>query len=381
MIQFCRNFHLKSWKINSVKMLVLYLNILLVLGMTVRAQQLPVSTRCFMLGRDTCPPRYRCVEGICQPFETVTDGCSILCEFKVNTTCEDNQCVRIPGASCGLLYMEPCSSGYLCRNGICSRDPMTCHWSILCEFKVNTTCEDNQCVRIPGASCGLLYMEPCSSGYLCRNGICSRDLPTCPWPGCPEGDVCKDGRCVPDSLPCPWPGCPEGDVCKDGRCVPDSLPCPWPGCSSGDVCKDGRCVPESVSCPWPGCPVGDVCESGRCVPESVSCPWPGCPVGDVCESGRCVPESVSCPWPGCPVGDVCESGRCVPDIFRLPGVGHQSGCRNGGPCPPGYDCVRNRCIPGNTPRQPTIGQQIERNPPRQPTIGQQIERWSLPSGI
>ncbi|XP_048777090.2 latent-transforming growth factor beta-binding protein 2-like [Ostrea edulis] len=447
-------------------MLALHLNILLVLGVTVRAQ-VSVSMPCaVLLGVDTCRQGYRCEGGVCRPRGTSARCSQVLpcpnpfthtcrrgqcvpvqqsgcldCEFNPNSICEFDRCVTRPGAPCGGLTFQPCSSGHVCRRGICS--PQQQIGCLDCEFNPGSICEFDRCVTRPGASCGGLNSQPCSSGHVCRRGICSPRQQT----GCVDcefnpGSICEINQCVRrpgascgglNSQPCS-----SGYVCRRGTCsrlqqsgcldcgfTPGSI-CEYdqcvrgPGatcgrlysqpCSSGHVCRGGVCSPRLRTCRRSSdcrpderchngyceprqqqqrcdrhtpCNIGYRCQHGYCQPGSsqTTCnEWKLCPFGQTCRRGycenvgsdvcdpnrgtycgrgyscvnyRCVPsDEPECgPNRRCPIGQDCRLGKCSerlppppPPPYLPHGHDHHSGCRNGRQCPRGHECISRQCI-------------------------------------
>jgi hypothetical protein len=100
-------------------------------------------------------------------------------------------------------------------------------------------CESGRCVAEIGPdSCD----PPCGRGAVCRDGRCQGGCAG----GCPSGQICssRQGRCVKD--PCAKKRCSSGEVCRGGVCRKRGgsgprLPC-QPECGEGTICKRGKCV-------------------------------------------------------------------------------------------------------------------------------------------
>lgn len=252
-------------------MLLLYLGIAFVVGTSVQAQG---QRDCFIvLDQDTCPENYRCVEGQCRPDIGQPNECSM---------------------------MRPCRRpNYRCVQGFCVPD--TTSGCLGCQFQENVICENDRCVRRPGASCGPLY-EPCSRGYSCLTGVCTAN----------SSPRCRTNR-----------DCSFNEQCQRGRCVPITN---TPECRRDIDCPNGRC------------------RQGTCValPTNTCDYYRGirCGRGYRCVNGQCLPnDEFECgPQRPCQPGYRCRMGLCVRDVNPQPT------CRSNRECPPYQRCVRGNCV-------------------------------------
>ncbi|XP_062597821.1 tenascin-X-like [Saccostrea cucullata] len=175
------------------------------------------SQLCYPFVQQDCPLGQRCEQGICQrdmcytdldcpiyPSERCENGrcvpetleCGGSCMYFPGSICENGQCVWPPSARCDGGGNLPCSSGYVCRNGICRRDSIPCR-SRDCRNYPGSICENGRCVWPPSALCyGRDYL-PCSSGYVCTNGFCERDRECTSDSDCPDSHraECVNGKC------------------------------------------------------------------------------------------------------------------------------------------------------------------------------------------
>lgn len=305
-----------------------------------------------------CPnyPSERCENGRCVP---EADACRGFCRIYLGSICEFGRCVWRPGAPCNGIDNLPCSSGHVCRNGICRRDSTECESDFecpdphrprcvngkceitngtcllqgFCRMYPKSICQNGRCVWPPGARCDGLDYLPCSSGHVCRNGFCERDRECIYDSDCldPYRPQCVNGKCkrITDES-CPG-NCMyfEGTYCQNGQCVlPPGARCNgrgFPSCSSGYVCRNGFCRRRRVSLPCRSdfeCPATHLCRQRRCREQ---CGFTGiCPAGYICDFDVCVPTldgpiPTSSPTPTAPSG---------------------TGCRNNAECPPGQECIR-----------------------------------------
>eukprot|EP00105_Crassostrea_gigas_P004040 XP_011417119.1 PREDICTED: prion-like-(Q/N-rich) domain-bearing protein 25 [Crassostrea gigas] len=229
-------------------MLLLYLGIAFVVGSSVKAQGRRDCV--IILDQDTCRQGYRCVRGQCRPDIGQPNECSMT---------------------------RPCRPNYRCIQGFCVPDATS--GCLGCQFQENVICENDRCVRSPGASCGPLY-EPCSRGYSCQAGVCtSTSSPRCRRDrDCTSIEHCRQGVCVPRG----------GDTCMINR-----------DCTFNEECRRGRCVPR-INTPEcrrdTDCPYGR-CQRGTCVgsPTNTCDPYRGirCSRGYRCVNRQCLPNGLS----------------------------------------------------------------------------------------
>ncbi|XP_034303077.2 prion-like-(Q/N-rich) domain-bearing protein 25 [Magallana gigas] len=276
-------------------MLLLYLGIAFVVGASVKAQGRRDCV--IILDQDTCRQGYRCVRGQCRPDIGQPNECSMT---------------------------RPCRPNYRCIQGFCVPDATS--GCLGCQFQENVICENDRCVRSPGASCGPLY-EPCSRGYSCQAGVCtSTSSPRCRRDrDCTSIEHCRQGVCVPRG----------GDTCMNNR-----------DCTFNEECRRGRCVPR-INTPEcrrdTDCPYGR-CQRGTCVgsPTNTCDPYRGirCSRGYRCVNRQCLPnDEFECgPQRPCQSGYRCRMGLCVRDVNPQPT------CRTNRECPPYQRCVRGNCI-------------------------------------
>lgn len=262
------------------------------------------------------------------------DQCTVdTCDVAVNT------CAHVQQPSC-CNSNSNCDDGIFCTVDVCSGPGGTCSSTPIsgcCE--TNADCDD-------GNAC---TVDVCPPNNLCQHT---------PTPGCcVVDDDCKespDDLCTINGCDVPTGTCTVQDLKPLGCCNVD------PDCDDGDTCTNDACTGPGGTCQHtdkPGCCTPDDPDIGKpCdVPQS---PFdlPPCQAGQlVCNSGQfdCIgavgpglevcdgkdndcnglsDTPVTCPSPD----DICLWGQCV------------APCGNGEfPCPSGYVCYDDHCVPAN----------------------------------
>lgn len=148
---------------------------------------------------------------------------------------------------------------------------------------------------------------------VCRQRLCTRDVPCADDLECGLGERCVDGQCR-------FRGCSSSDECATGYCDGTTFSCAGCGAASDctperPVCHRGlrQCVQcaSDADCQPPGQP--HCAPSGACV-ACVSDAQ--CPAGLLCSSGnRCVGASENSP---CPQGTACAEGLVCVNVNASP---------------------------------------------------------------
>ena len=234
---------------------------------------------------DCLGPQELCVEGqcVCQPDcegkECGEDGCGGVCDTcMAPDQCVDGNCVCEPVCGVQVCSLDPvcgmscgiCNDGTVCVEGACVVPGPVC--------PDDKDCSVLECGPDPICSveCG-----PCELGFACDAGSCieeitcgndvcdpDEDYATCPA-DCECIPDCEGKECGPDGCGDACDECDPGFVCVDGDCVEEGPTCPEDiDCSGLECGPDPVC---GVSCDI--CGVGESCEEGQCTGGSC---WPDC---------------------------------------------------------------------------------------------------------
>jgi len=209
--------------------------------------------------------------------------------------------------------------------------------------------------------------EKCGNGLgTCQSGtyVCSMGKLVCNATGMPQPETCNgiDDNCdgVIDNGTFPQTGqtclCPgitqaqidaPGSVCKAGRYIcRGTMGFQCEGCQgpTPEVCdgKDNNC--DGMIDTQAMCPSGFGCRDGQCILQCIGGEMP-CPPGYKCVNQFCVPQR--CQGVTCPSGERCDenTGSCV-DLCT------------GVSCADPKTCVAGRCIDCNDPQLACMAPQI-----------------------
>ncbi|HEX7597323.1 MAG TPA: hypothetical protein VF518_03855 [Polyangia bacterium] len=257
--------------------------------------------------------------GVCSTGIAYDAGPLTSCEATGGTYCGD-----IGNGLGGKLSCGACPTGWLCTNGLCTGDPVTCvqracgsgknkycgiigddcgHGKDCGTCASDQICKNNQCIPATGCLattcnptggqyCGGLLGDGCGSsmtcagcttpGWTCQDHLC-KGGPTCTPVACGSGTGKYCGT-IGD-------GCGGSNTCGD--------------CITGEICKNSQCVPA-------------ICTPLTCKPTGGQ--YCGGQVGDGC--GGVLDCSAACP-----AGWTCADHSCVGDLTckRL------TACTNGTP--------------------------------------------------
>jgi MYXO-CTERM domain-containing protein len=264
--------------------------------------------------------------------------------FMVGMTCFNNgvgACRRS-----GILACKPDGSGTFCDAPTVTPQPEVCNG-------IDDNCNgqiDEGTLPGVGEKCGN-GLGTCSSGtFVCMNGQL-----VCNATGMPQPEVCNgiDDNCdgVIDNGNFPQTGqtclCngltqaqidAPGSTCKAGRLIcrgKDGFVCEGCVLPTAEVCdgKDNNC--DGIIDTSAQCPSGFGCRDGQCIRQCVGGEMP-CPPGYKCVNQFCVPQR--CQGVTCPAGERCDenTGSCV-DLCA------------GVTCVQPKTCISGRCLDCNDP--------------------------------
>ena len=269
---------------------------------------------------DVCTQNDQCVEGAC------LGGDGLICDD--NNTCTADSCS--PASGC---VHEPmagdCDDGNACTEGdSCDNGKCVPGGAVDCDDGNPCTADGcapaSGCTNVPSAG-GCSDDDPCTTGDLCKGGIC---LPG-PALDCDDGNPCTDDSCgaqgeclhgANDEDCDDGNGCTLGDYCHEGVCLYNGLL----DCDDDNVCTDDLCDPKVGCLTKPNtaacddgnpCTTGDMCSASQCLPGDAVV----CDDGNLCTDDSCDPEAGCLYAPNedecedgnaCTIGDHCSQGWC-----------------------------------------------------------------------
>lgn len=265
-----------------------------------------------------CTAFDKCTQGVCQP------GTPVACLD--GNPCTDDVCFPNTGQCVhgNTAAGVPCTDGNACTNpdkcgaGNCAGLPVNC--------EDGNPCTSDTCA--PGAGClhSALNGAPCNdnnactSGDVCKSGICGGgasscdDTNPCSLDGCNPGGGCSHSPIVG--------ACSDGNVCTKGET------CGAGGCSGGGntICNDGNACTNDTCDPSKGCQyapttapcndgnpctVAEACQGGTCTVLKIM----DCADGILCTADVCDPALAGCihtpQVAACDDGDICTIDACL----------------------------------------------------------------------
>ncbi len=311
-----------------------------------------------------CIASMDCASGNCPQYGSLVcsvPGCGTTPCMRANGTGHCTAAARGDAAECPLHLV--CDDGGKCLDR-CSADA-DCVPGHYCD-SASGQC---QVKRPPGEACD--RPSQCDKGY-CTDGVCCIEACNEPCRQCGAGGVCElrpkgeqplaprkacdgagdcAGYCPGDGFDCRYP--PVSTACELSNCTGDSCAATCAGdWRDGRVCDgQGQCIEAEPQ------PCGDYsCSDGKCFTECDDSTQ--CRGGAVCDKsggrGTCTSEGTRCSSDGYHLelvsGKVvdCEGYRCL----------ENGQCREicdprvKNDCAPGYECQKERCVPGKPTAPP-----------------------------
>lgn len=295
-------------------------------------------------------------------------------------SCDVKQgCAHAPAPAGGCEDGSACTTADACAGGKCVGKTADCDDKNVC---TTDSCNDKTGCKhtdLDGEVCNA-DDNACTALDTCKGGVCKageakicKDQGSCVEVGCDAGSgkctfKAKDGACD-DSDPCT-----SGDLCKDGVCTPgapkacdDKNPCTKDSCDAKGVCLY---TPTTDACDdGDPCTGGDACAKGVCAGAAVDVAK-ACDDKNVCTTDGCsslsgcthVAKAGDCDdGNACTLNDSCQASICTPGAAKVcddknpctkdscddkgacqfaPLVGP---CDDGNPCTGGDACGEGKC--------------------------------------